>query len=254
MTNTRDLKYNIAGSGIMFKVAVCDDEQRICEIIESIILEFKRKSYLEIDIEVFYSGEDLYKYIKNEHGFDLIFLDIEMNALNGVEVGRKIREEMDDHITKIVYISGKDNYDRQLFDVQPLYFLSKPLSPEKVIKALRLAMKLSNKFGGVFTYKKGYQAFRLPIRDIIYFESLDREIKLVSIKKEDFFYGTIDDVLQRVAKYQFIQIHRSYAINYSQVIKFKYDEVIMSNSVILPISQSRRKEVRKLQITYEKES
>ncbi|HHW69871.1 MAG TPA: response regulator transcription factor [Clostridiales bacterium] len=238
----------------MFKVAICDDEQSICASVESIISEFKMKSYLEIDMEVFYSGEDLYKCIKNGHGFDLIFLDIEMDELNGVEVGRKIREEMDDYITQIVYISGKDNYDRQLFDVQPLYFLPKPLSPKKVIKALQLAMKLSNKLGGVFTYKKGYEVFTLSVKDIIYFESLDRKIKIVSTKGEEYFYGKISDIIQKVAKYQFIQIHRSYIINYAHTRVFRYDEVVMSNSITLPISQLRRKEVRKLQITYQKKN
>lgn len=245
-----DHEYNREGSMVMFKIAICDDEQRICSEIEEILLTFQREPYSGIDIEVFYSGENLYKYIKNEHVFDLIFLGIKLNGLNGIEIGRMIREKMDDYITKIVYISGEDYYNRKLFDVQPLLFLSKPLNHQKVIKALRLAMKLSNKFDWVFTYKRAYEVFRIPIKDIIYFESLDRKIKLVSTNKEDFFYGTINDVLQRVVKYQFIQIHRSYIINYAHTRLFRYDEVIMSNSAILPISQSRRKEVREIRIMY----
>ncbi|EJO5349284.1 response regulator transcription factor [Clostridium botulinum] len=237
----------------MFKIAICDDEPVICGDIENILLNYKKNNFESMEIEVFYSGEELCRYISREHSFDLIFLDIEMKMLNGVKVGRKIREEMDDYITKIVYISGKDSYDRQLFDVQPMHFLSKPINEENIIKDLHLAMKLLGKQKFIFRYKKGYEILRVPIKDIIYFESQNRKIKIVTTKSEDVFYGTIDEILTEVAKYQFIRIHRSYIINYIHVRLFKYDEVIMSNSSCLPIGQARRREVRKLQIAFENE-
>ncbi|MGO5073393.1 LytR/AlgR family response regulator transcription factor [Clostridium sporogenes] len=237
----------------MFKIAICDDEPVICGDIENILLNYKKHNFEEIEIEVFYSGEELCRYIGMEHSFDLIFLDIEMKRMNGVEVGRKIRQEMDDYLTKIVYISGKDSYDRQLFDVQPMHFLSKPISEEKIIADLNLAMKLLQKQRFVFSYKKGYEVLRIPIKNIIYFESLNRKIKIVTTKGEDMFYGTIDEIFLQVAKYKFIRIHRSYIINYIHVSRFKYDEVIMSSSSCIPIGQSRRREVRKLQIAFENE-
>ncbi|MCR1934731.1 LytR/AlgR family response regulator transcription factor [Clostridium tepidum] len=237
----------------MFKVGICDDEPVICGDIEKILLNYQKYNLKEIEIEVFYSGEELCTYMEKGHFFDLIFLDIEMKEINGIEVGRKIREEMDDYLTKIVYISGKDSYDRQLFDVQPMHFLSKPISEEKVIADLNLAIKLSEKQKLVFSYKKGYEVLRIPIKNIIYFESLNRKIKIVTTRGEDIFYGTIDEIFNKVAKYQFIRIHRSYIINYIHVIRFKYEEVIMSSSSCLPIGQSRRSEVRKLQLAFENE-
>ena len=100
----------------MVKIAICDDEQAICSQIENILLDHSKRTCLEIDIEVFYSGEKLYSYIESGHGFDLIYLDIELELMSGIEVGKKIRNTMKDHKTEIVYISGKNGYDRQLFD------------------------------------------------------------------------------------------------------------------------------------------
>ncbi|HGG0418075.1 response regulator transcription factor [Clostridium botulinum] len=237
----------------MFKVAICDDEPVICGDIENVLLNYQKYNFEEIEIEVFYSGEELCRYMEKEQSFDLIFLDIEMKEMNGVEVGRKIRQEMDDYLTKIVYISGKDSYDRQLFDVQPMHFLSKPINRKKIIADLNLAMKLLQKQRFVFSYKKGYEILRVPIKNIIYFESLNRKIKIVTTRGEDMFYGAIDEIFNRVARYQFIRIHRSYVINYIHVSRFKYEEVIMSSSSCLPIGQSRRSEVRKLQIAFENE-
>ena len=237
----------------MLKIAICDDEQIVCADIEKNILDFKKESGLDLEVEVFNSGIDLLKFIENENTFDLIFLDIEMQDLNGIQVGIKLRNELEDYVTKIVYISSKDNYDRQLFEVQPMHFLSKPIDKEKIIADIKLALKILGKNGGVFSYKIGHSVHKIPIKDILYFESMDREIKLVSIKGTVYFYDTIEAVLSQVSSFQFIQIHRSFIINYAYVSKFRYEEVIMQNGERLLISQRRRKDVRDLLISYEKE-
>jgi Response regulator of the LytR/AlgR family len=116
-----------------------------------------------------------------------------------------------------------------------------------------LAMKLSDKLGGIFIYKKGHEIYRKPIKNILYFESNNREIKMVSNDGEEIFYGKLDDVYDQVAKYRFMFIHKSYIVNYFFVTKFKYEEVTMSNDEVLPISQARRKSTRELQVRFERE-
>lgn len=237
----------------MFKVAICDDEQVICSQIESILLDYSKRTHLELDIIVFYSGEQLYKYMEVGQGFDLIYLDIEMEPINGLEIGKKIRNTMLDYKTDIVFISGKDGYDRQLFDVQPLHFIPKPIEASIVIKDLKLAMLRADKLGGIFRYNKANELYKIPIKNIIYFESFGREIKIVTVNNEDTFYGTMEKVLEVMGKYQFIMVHRSYIVNYKHISIFKYEEVIMSDGTNIPISQPRRKEVREIQLSIEQE-
>ncbi|MGI6730841.1 MAG: LytR/AlgR family response regulator transcription factor [Anaerovoracaceae bacterium] len=237
----------------MFRIAICDDEQIICSKIEDVILKYSKEMCLEIDTQVFYSGEELYKFLLSGDRFDLIFLDIEMKMLDGIQVGRMIREELDNQTVQIVYISGKDNYYRALFDVRPMNFLNKPLEEEKIIKDIRLAMKLCDRFGGVFKYKKGQELHYRDINSILYFESIRRKIRVVTTMGDDTFYGKLDDVYKEVAKHHFMFIHKSYIINPIFVTQFKYEDVTMSNSEVLPISQSRRKSIRQTQIKFEKE-
>lgn len=237
----------------MFRIAICDDEQIICSQIENILLDYSKSTGLEIDIIVFYSGEELYKYMELGYSFDLIYLDIEMEPMNGLEVGKMIRNRMQNHKTDIVYISGKNGYDRQLFDVQPLHFIPKPIKPNKVIEDLKLAMIRADKLGGLFAYKKANESHKVPIKDIIYFESFGRETRIVTVNHEDIFYGVMQKIFEIVAKYQFIKIHRSYIVNYNHISTFRYEEVIMSNGIILPISQARRKEIKDIQLSIEQE-
>ncbi|MDF2656242.1 MAG: LytTr DNA-binding protein [Bacillota bacterium] len=237
----------------MFRIAICDDEQVICSQIENVILKYAAENNERVETQVFYSGEELIRFLKCGEGFDLLFLDIELKLINGVEVGRRIREEMDNQTMQIVYVSGKDTYFRDLFDVRPMHFLQKPVTEEDIIKDIRLGMKLSNKLGGIFVYRKGHEAYRKPVSDILYFESNNREVKMVTSDDEEVFYGKLDDVYEQVGKYHFMYIHKSYVVNYLYVKKFQYSEVTMSNMEVLPISQARRKMIRELQLKFEKE-
>lgn len=236
----------------MLRIAICDNDKVICSQIESIIIKYCAENSLKSDVEVFYSGESILSYIRQGNQFDLIYLDIEMDQINGIEVGRQMRRVMKDYTTEIVYVSGKDEYDRQLFEVQPLHFIPKPIASDAVIDVLKLALERSAKIYGIFCYQKGNDKFKVAIKNILYFESEGRKTKIITIDREDYFIGNLEDVLKNVSKEQFKKIHRSYLINFNHVNVFKYDEVVMSNGHILPISQSRRKAMRELQMDREK--
>lgn len=76
----------------MINIAICDDDKAICTQIENILLEYAQNVCLKIETSIFYTGETLLDYFNKGNYFDLIFLDIEMEKINGVEVGRKIRK------------------------------------------------------------------------------------------------------------------------------------------------------------------
>lgn len=229
-------------------VAICDDDKKICSQIENILLDYSNRNYLKLQVDVFFSGESLLSYLDQGNSYDLVYLDIEMGVTNGVEVGRQIRKVIKDYATEIVYISGKDGYDRQLFDVQPLHFIPKPIQASIVIDDLKLAMERAQKSNVFFQYQKAHDIYKPPISDIIYFESQNREIKIVTTRCEDLFYGNLEDIELKVAGHQFLRIHRSFLINYNHVAILRYSEVVMSNDVTLPIGRTKRQVFRNLQI------
>lgn len=238
----------------MFKIAICDDIKSTCDEIKDIILNISKGNLSEnISIDIFYSGEALISDIREEENlYDLIFLDIELGGkINGVEVGRIIRGEMDDYITQIVYISSKNNYDRQLFDVQPLHFLQKPIDVIKIENDIKLAIKISRKENKFFELKKLRNIIKVPYKDILYFESRGREIILVSCKTQYIFYNNINSLSKMLPDF-FIYPHRSYLVNYELITCFKFEELVMSNGDVIPISRNKRKEIRNLQLMFER--
>lgn len=235
----------------MFKIAVCDDVASVCNELKTMIMDMKNDLICkEITIDTFYSGEALIDNIKEENLYDLIFLDIELGKINGVEVGHIIREQMEDYVTKIIYISSKDIYDRQLFDVQPLHFLKKPIDSKKVFDDIQLAMKISEKENRNFEFKSFRNTIKVPYRDILYFESRGRKVFLMGTKNNYIFYGNIKDLEEVLPKF-FIYPNRSYFVNYEFVTCFKFEELIMTDGSIIPISRNKRKEIRELQLIFE---
>ncbi len=237
----------------MFRIAICDDETIICAGIEQVLLDYGKTSLEDIEVEVFTSGEELCHFMQKEEEFDLIFLDIELKQMNGVEVGKMIRDEMKNEIVQIVYISGKDNYYLELFEVRPMHFLHKPIEAEKIIKDVEKAMELSGRLNNIFTYRQNHNTYKVAVKDILYFEAENRQVKMITSKDSIKFYGSLEEVYRDVEKYHFLYIHKSYLVNYIHITRFGHKEITMTNDAILPISQQRRRQVLELQIKYEKE-
>lgn len=109
----------------MYRIGICDDETDICAKIEEIVLLYARKRDVNLDTEVWYSGEGVCEYLKRGNSIDILFLDIELLHMTGIEVANFIRNRLENRKMQIVYISEKQSYALALFKTQPLDFLVK---------------------------------------------------------------------------------------------------------------------------------
>ena len=230
-------------------VAICDDEKRICAELERALMDILGKMNVKYEIDVYFTGEELCAKMEAGAHYNLIFLDIEFakNAINGIEIGRHIREAHCNNMVSIVYISWEMKYSMQLFDIRPLNFLIKPLDHKKVGQVIKTYLNISALWSEDFTYKIGHDTYKVYIKDIIYIQSVKRKLilHLADGRKEE-FYGTLKDVYQeQLQRFDFLFIHAAYIVNYDYIAAVKFDELILMDSTLaLPISQPRRKEVR----------
>lgn len=226
----------------MFCVAVCDDEKEICLEIKSYL-----ETYIEsdtVEVKLFTSGEKLYETISVGKHFDLIFLDIELKLLNGVTVGKKIRKELYDESTHIVFISGKPEYALELFSIHPLHFLVKPFTQQQIVDVLKKAMRLAVIYQDFFEFKIAANYYKIRYGDIWYFESNGRKTILYTQKDKYEFYAKLNDV-EQMTESHFLRIHQSYLVNPLFINRYEYNKVYLINSFILPISESYRLFVKK---------
>lgn len=227
------------------KIAICDDDSFIGEQLQDICVQELNKRKVKYEIWVTNSAIELCEKMK-EQEFDLLFLDIELPKMDGIVVGRYIRETLKDEKIQIVYISVKEQYAMELFDWRPLNFLVKPLDNQKVRKVLDKFLFLLEETRKVFTYKRGGEYHKIFLEDIIYFEKIGKKICVHTIngKNDGQFYGKMDDVYSKLENNRFLYIHKSIIVNYNYIVKFEYEQVRMIDGVELSISQSKRKEIR----------
>lgn len=99
----------------MVSIAICDDEKFTCTYIEGQVVKFTEENNINVSVENFYNGEDICNFIESGNKIDILFLDIELGDINGVDVGKFIRETNKCNDTKIIYISSRESYAMQLF-------------------------------------------------------------------------------------------------------------------------------------------
>ena len=235
----------------MYRIGICDDDKILCADLEEQLYALSKEMVLKVEIDVWYSGESIQDDLQKGIELDLLFLDIELVQENGITVGKFIRNEMEDMQTHIVYISSKEGYAMQLFKVQPLDFLIKPVSVEQLKEVLMRSVKQKSRLDAYFEYQKGNSVFRIPIKDIAYFTSMDKKIVIVKKDGEEEFYGKLKNIAENLPV-EFIMIHQSYIINQVYVREYSYETVKMVNGENLNISKPYRKETRRKIKQYQK--
>jgi len=225
----------------LFNIAICDDDEQICLEIEKNIKEYYDSE--DVRITSFFCGEDLFESIMSGRSFGLIFLDIELKELNGVELGKMIRSELSNETIHIAYVSVNTQYALELFQVRPLDFLVKPFSEAQVIKTVEKARSITVSYNEKFSFKSGQEYYSYPIADILYFESRAHKVMIRMEDRALEFYQKLN-LIEREMNSKMMRIHKSYLVNPMHIKEYRYDEVVLSNGDALPISKKYRKAVR----------
>lgn len=227
----------------MYNIGICDDGENICASIENMLIQCAEEMNIQLDTNVWYTGEGLKDYLEKGNPLDILFLDIELFQMTGIEVGDYIRNQLDDMGMQIIYISGKASYAQQLFKTQPLDFLVKPISQSQIKDALEMALRVMKKKRERFEFQQGKDYYYVPMGDIVYFGSEGRKVKIVTSKETFEFYGRLKEAAKQLTD-DFIVIHKSYIVNKEYIFRYTYEMVELVNGTILTISPANRKQVR----------
>ncbi len=227
----------------MYFIGICDDGINTCTNIEEMILLYGKTHNIKIETEVWYTGESLCEYLKNKNIIDILFLDIELYKIYGIEVAEFIRNYLNDRRMQIIYISGITSYAQKLFKTQPMDFLIKPITQEAIDETLDLAIKILNKINEKFQYHNGKEVYYIFYRDIMYFSSDGRKIVIMTAYGEKKFYGKLKEISKKLPV-NFIAIHQSFIVNQDYIRRYTYEFVELINGTILTISRVHRKQVR----------
>lgn len=216
------------------RIAACDDDETAVSFLRELIESYPKQ---KLNADGYSSGEDL---LRTGNIYDLIFLDIDMKGIDGIETARRIR--IHDRKVKIVYVTSYKEYAGKAFSVHAFGYLLKPVKQEKIWKQIEDALLWQEEEAPEvkqveFTAVEGL--VRLPVDMIYYFEYQNRRIYM---KAKDTTYemrGRISDIAGRMEEYGFSVPHKSFVVNLYHVKNIKGYEILMMNGEWIPLSQKQ---------------
>lgn len=227
----------------MIRIAICDDDKQMTSELEKIVGQCTEEMAVKPEVDIFFDGKKLIEYIEKQHTeYDIIFLDIEMKQLNGMETAQWIRER--DRFVLLVFVTSHSSYALEAYEVHPFQFLVKPLVEGDVKKCFEQAYEfiMADEQFYEFCSKKEY--YQISLQDIMYFES---ERRIINIHMKDgtilSYYDTINNIENKLqeTKAEFLRIHQSILVNSRYIFRKAFDHVELTDNKILTVSEDRRK-------------
>jgi two-component system response regulator LytT len=234
----------------MLTIAVCDDRVSDIELLESLIQDYCRRVFYEINMMNFLSGEDLVEcYIEDNIKFDIVFLDIYMGGDNGIITAKKIREY--DSQCKIIFITTSLDHALDSFSVFPFNYLIKPITP-KVFDPIfeKALLNIDKEKQKSITIKTKAKVHTIFYKDIKFLDSDGRKINMHTIQMDIDFYSKLDDIEAKINDERFLRCHKSFLVNIDYIASVGEFAFILLDNTEVPIKQRDFANIKKIYYTY----
>ena len=226
------------------RIAICDDEE-IYRVELKTILD-KLLINVDYNIDTFDDGRQLMESF-NKAPYDLVFLDIEMPAVDGITLAKSIRSKSENVF--IVFLTGHIEYALEGYEVNALRYLTKPVDIDKLKEVIRYVQEKQGSARQLIIREDGEEIL-IDINDVIYMESMNQNVRIVSTSGEHIIRYNIGDFEEQLKNDGFFRIHRGYLISLSKVKKLVKNDVIMDNGETLPASRSNLKPLKEALYAY----
>jgi two-component system response regulator LytT len=230
----------------MIRVIICDDNKSILDLYSSILNDTARAAGIETKIVCMESGEQLLFNLSDEpNSADIIYLDILMARMNGIETARKLREI--GCMAEIIFLTSSSEYVFQGFDSNPFYYIVKDEMPTKKFKDIFLRAIASARLRAdrFITISFGGNTMKLALDKIRYFEVQNRLVTVHTLDNDVSFYSTLEDVEKMLDGKGFVRIHRSYLVNCYYIQRITRTQVYLTKGTELPVSTKYAASVQK---------
>lgn len=225
-----------------YKIAILDDNPIDIAYIRTLVTHWAKHHTLDIHTESFPSAEAfLFRYAEDK-AWDILLLDIEMGAQNGIELAKTIRQE--NTTVQIVFITGFPDFISEGYDVSALHYLMKPVAEQKLHEVLDRAIQNLIKSEKRLCITFDRQTEYVPLNQICYIEAQKQYVVIHTTESTYRMKGSLSDTGKKLDEY-FFQCQRSFWVNLRFIKRIMPTCVILKNNAEIPISRGMADKIGK---------
>ena len=222
------------------RIAVIDDQPADRDYIAALVTRWAKDRDTVVTAVPFPSAEAFLFAYSEDKNFDILLLDIEMGAINGVELAKTVRAEND--AVQMVFITGFPDFIAEGYEVSALHYLMKPVDRDKLFSVLDRAAanleKAERRLCVTFERRTDY----VPFSKILYLEAQKQYVRIVTEGEEYRMKASLAETAAQLDEY-FFPCQRSFIVNLRHVARILPDRVILKNGAEVPISRGMAEKI-----------
>lgn len=222
----------------MLKIAIVENDANDAQLLIDYIRRYEKEESISAKVSIFEDGE-LFLLNYKTH-FDIVFMDIMLVGIDGMEVSRKLRS-IDQEIV-IVFITSMAQYAIKGYEVDACDFAVKPVTYADFFMKMNRALKrVKTEIQDMVTLKTTGSIVKISASTIYYVEVIKHDLIYHTVSGEIQSHGTMRDVEEKLRKYSFFRVHHSYLVNLAHVHAVRGDAIVVNNTEI-NISRAKKSE------------
>ena len=214
-----------------YKVAICDDSDADRRYIMNMVRSWASAAGHEVQIDGFPSAESFLFRYAGESDYDILLLDIEMGAMDGVTMAKKLRKSND--TVQIIFITGYSDYISEGYEVAALHYLMKPVNEEKLCLVLDRAAEKLAKNERILNFEVSGEMVRVPIYQIRYADVIGNYVTVHALT--DVTVKMTLGELEKQLDERFYRVGRSALVNLTQISRVTRAEIRLNDGTAIPL-------------------
>ncbi len=232
----------------MVKIALCDDSLEDSSMLETCLRTLSKQTSIQVAVTKFLTGFDLLEHYTND--YDIIFLDVQMPTINGIELAKKIRDI--DGTVSLVFMTNFPQYAMNGYSVRAYQYLLKPVSMQEIRKEIGpLLQRASQEQKQTITVHNDDGLFVVNLNDLQFAETCgSRYIQLTLSDRTIILHQSMAALEKQIANPRFFRCHASYLVNFNYIKSILDRDIELLGGIRIPVSRHRKKALKEAFMHY----